>query len=307
MDPILTIWWLGDGKPGHANQALGLVEAIARLHPCAIHELSLAGKPGLLSRLGAALRASAGLPKPDLIVAAGHATHPALLWLARRHRVPSIVLMRPSLPLSWFDLCLAPDHDFIQAPAVANVLTTNGALNRVVAKAATPRHGGLLLVGGPSATHDWDAERLLDALASISGGGGPWRLTDSRRTPPGFLAQMRERLPAVTICPHVETPRDWLPTCLAEAAEVWVTEDSVSMVYEALSSGARVGLLPVPRSKQDTRVLRGLGHLVDAGFVTPYERWLQTRTLTAPPEPLQEAARCARAVLAKLFPALPPS
>ncbi|MEI6675083.1 MAG: ELM1/GtrOC1 family putative glycosyltransferase [Verrucomicrobiota bacterium] len=280
---------------------------MARLHPCAIHEISLAGKRGLWARLGAARRASAALPTPDLIIAAGHATHPALLWLARQHRVPSIVLMRPSLPLRWFDLCIAPAHDFTHPPAAATVLTTNGALNRVLARATAPRHGGLLLVGGPSTTHDWDASSLLEALAGISGGGGPWKLTDSRRTPPGFLAQMRQRLPAVTICPHVETPRDWLPTCLAEAAEVWVTEDSVSMVYEALSSGARVGLLPVPRSKPDTRVLRGLGQLVDAGFVTPYERWLQTRTLTPPPESLQEAARCARVVLTRFFPSLPPS
>jgi len=86
-----------------------------------------------------------------------------------------------------------------------------------------------------------------------------------------------------------------------------VTEDSVSMVYEALSSGARVGLLPVPRSKQDTRVLRGLDQLVEAGFVTPYARWLKTRTLTPPPEPLQEAARCAHVVLTRFFPSLPPS
>ena len=301
--PILSIWVLGDGKPGHENQAPGLAEALGRLRPCAIERISLAGQHGWLDRLGAALRMASALPKPDLLVAAGHATHPALLWLARKHRVPSIVLMRPSLPLRWFDLCIAPSHDFRQTPAAAHVLTTMGALNRVQAVPAATRRGGLLLVGGPSATHSWDANGLLDALARIcsDAGSGPWQLTDSRRTPPGFLEQVRHRLPEVVVFPHAQTPPDWLPGRLAEAADVWVSEDSVSMVYEALSSGARVGLLPVPRSKPDTRVLRGLGKLVDAGWVTPYQDWQPIRGLAAPPQPLQEAARCAAVVLTKFF------
>ena len=151
MAPILSIWVLGDGKPGHQNQALGLAEAVARLRPCSIRQISLAGKRGLVGRLRAALQAAAGLPKPDLLIAAGHATHPALLWLAKKLRVPSIVLMRPSLPLRWFDLCIAPAHDFRHAPTAPNVLTTLGALNRVQANSTTAsRCGGLLLVGGPS-------------------------------------------------------------------------------------------------------------------------------------------------------------
>ncbi|KAB2642184.1 MAG: hypothetical protein DVB26_03435 [Verrucomicrobia bacterium] len=303
--PILSIWVLGDGKPGHKNQALGLAEALGRLRPCKIQQVSLVGIRGWFARLRAvtALRPSASLPKPDLLIAAGHATHPALLWLACIHRVPSVVLMRPSLPLRWFDLCIAPAHDFRRAPASTHVLTTMGALNRVQPSPTATRRGGLLLVGGPSATHAWDGDGLLEALARVcdEGGGGPWQLTDSRRTPLGFLERVRQRLPAVAVFPHAETPPDWLPARLAEAADVWVTEDSVSMVYEALSSGTRVGLLPVPRSKPDTRVLRGLGQLVNAGWVTPYSAWCPSRGLAAPPQPLQEATRCAELVLTKFF------
>ncbi len=304
---ILSIWLLGDGKLGHENQALGLAEAMARLRTCEIQRISLAGHRGLLARMRAASVASAALPPPDLIVAAGHATHPALLWLARKHRVPGIVLMRPSLPVSWFDLCIAPAHDFKHAPASPNILTTIGALNRVHVNAAAPRRGGLMLVGGPSVTHAWNAEELLDALDCISGaaGSGPWQLTDSRRTPPDWLAQARQRLPQVTLFNHAATTSDWLPACLAAAAEVWVTEDSVSMIYEALSSGARVGLLPVPRKQRDTRVLRGLDQLAENGWVTSYASWCQTRQLAAPPQPLREADRCAQEILTRFFPNRP--
>ena len=305
MAQPLTIWLLGDGKPGHENQALGLAEALARLRPCAIHRLSLAGTHGLIARVRLASRLGAALPKPDLILAAGHATHPALLWLARKHHARSIVLMRPSLPLRWFDLCIAPAHDFPHGATPATVITTRGALNRVRAPdPSSPRHGGLILIGGPSVSHDWDEPALLAELTAIvtAPGGGLWQLTNSRRTPPGLLDRVRETLPALELFPHDATASDWLPARLAAAAAVWVTEDSVSMVYEALTSGARVGLLPVPRKRPDTRVLRGLAELIESGFVTPYASWHETRTLPPSPHPLREADRCAELVLARFFP-----
>jgi uncharacterized protein len=40
-----------------------------------------------------------------------------------------VVLMKPSLPRRWFDLCILPQHDGIAADA--HTLVTEGALNRV--------------------------------------------------------------------------------------------------------------------------------------------------------------------------------
>ena len=296
----LTLWLLGDGKAGHENQSLGLAEALGRRTPCASHRISLAGTAGLIGRIRAASAASAGLPAPDLIVAAGHATHPSLLWLARRLQVPSIVLMRPSLPLSWFDLCIAPAHDFPPGtPTRPNLLLTCGALNRVAPpEEVAVRTGRMILVGGPSAAHGWDGATLLQALHPISASGG-WQLADSRRTPAGFVAEIRRHLPAIQVVPHQQTTPDWLPGQLAAAAEVWVTEDSVSMIYEALSSGAKVGLLPAPRLKPSSRVLRGVDELIANHSLTPFASWLTTRALTLPAEPLREADRCAAEVLGR--------
>ncbi len=295
----LTIWLIGDGKPGHENQSLGLAEAISRRVPSGIHRISIAGVKDVFRRVRSAVAGSAGLPKPDLIIAAGHATHPSLLWLARKHRARSVVLMKPSLPLSWFDLCIAPGHDFPNGGDHANLILTRGALNRVVPSGDGPRSGGMILIGGPSANHGWDGESLLAALAEIAG-AGVWQLTDSRRTPAGFITEIRKRLPAVRIFPHSETTPDWLPSKLAAAAEVWVTEDSVSMIYEALGSGARVGLLPVPRLKENSRVLGGLEELSAESYLTPFSQWQATKALPAPPTILREADRCAGLVLDRL-------
>ncbi|MES2439041.1 MAG: mitochondrial fission ELM1 family protein [Verrucomicrobiota bacterium] len=299
MTEPLIIWLLGDGKPGHENQSLGLTDAIARTVSCEIHRISLAGKRGLFTRIKAASRASAGFPKPDLIIAAGHATHPSLLWLARRHHARSVVLMRPSLPMAWFDLCIVPAHDFPNGCERGNLVLTRGALNRVAPPGDSPRSGKMILIGGPSASHGWDGGELLAALTEISANGG-WQLTDSRRTPDGFIDKIRKQLPAIEIFPHHQTTPEWLPGKLATADEVWVTEDSVSMVYEALSSGAKVGLLPVPRLQENSRVLRGLEELVARKFLTPFADWEGTRRLTQPPETLREADRCAAMVLDRM-------
>ncbi len=70
-----------------------------------------------------------------------------------------------------------------------------------------------------------------------------WTLTTSRRTPVDFLAQLDVDRPQLTVVPCAQTGPDWLPEQLARAAQVWVTQDSVSMIYEALTAGAAVGLL----------------------------------------------------------------
>lgn len=294
-----TLWVITDGKPGHENQSLGLADAIARLTPATIHPISLVGTSGPFARVRAALRACATLPPPDFIISAGHATHVPLVWLARKFHARSILLMRPSLPMGFFDLCIAPEHDFPNGHPSQKLILTRGALNRVAPSNVSDRSTRMILVGGPSKIHGWDSEALLLALEEITA-TGKWQLTDSRRTPAGLLDEIRKRLPAIEVFPHQETGPTWLPEKLAAAAEVWVTEDSVSMIYEALSSGAKVGLLSVPRLKSDTRVLQGLEKIIGSGFITRFADWQTSQHLAAPPETLREADRCAAWVVENL-------
>jgi mitochondrial fission protein ELM1 len=296
-DGSLTLWLIGDGKPGHENQSLGLAEAIQRRVACEIHRISVAGKGGFFGRIRAAFAQSAALPSPDFIIAAGHATHLPLLWLARKYSAKSIVLMRPSLPLACFDLCIAPAHDFPKKPQRKNLILTRGAINRVHV-GELPKNGRFILIGGPSKTHGWDPAAMMDMLGKLTTAGG-WQLTDSRRTPESFLEQVKKHLPNIEIFSCKETAPDWLPDKLSRAKEVWVSEDSVSMIYEALSSGARVGLLPVPRLNHHSRVLRGIDELIVDGFITPFVDWQKTGCLSPAPEALNEAERCAEIVLGR--------
>lgn len=298
--PQLQIWILSDGKPGHENQSLGLVEAMARSTPCQFHKINLPKRKLLIDPL---IREQK-LPPPDLLVAAGHSTHLPLLWLARRYNAPCVVLMKPSIPANWFDLCLVPRHDLKDSSSVGDTIEpTHGALNRVAPAENTSRQGGLFLIGGPSKAHGWETRTTIESLKEILGSSPirPWSLTDSRRTPDDFIVALAPLAGDLAIFPHQKTGPEWLPARLAQAEEVWVTEDSVSMIYEALTSGARVGLLPVPQLKKDSRVNRGIELLAKEGYVTRFTDWQNTRQLRPAPDRLQEAQRCATIVLERFF------
>jgi mitochondrial fission protein ELM1 len=119
-------------------------------------------------------------------------------------------------------------------------------------------------------------------------------LTTSRRTPDSFIKELKIMdLPRLQIVPYSATGPGWLPQQLHDAAQVWVSEDSVSMIFEALTAGAAVGLLRVPALRQ-SRIIQGVGRLVSAHWVTPFERWQQGETLPKPVQILAEAQRCAR-------------
>jgi mitochondrial fission protein ELM1 len=300
----LEIHVLSDGKPGHENQSYGLAEAIGRLRPVTTSKIHLAGLRGPFARLKKAFKEAEHLPKPRLLIGAGHAVHPALLALSRAYDTPCVLMMKPTLPAALFDLCLVPEHDLEGREPQDHVVPTIGALNRVPPPDDRSRHGGLILLGGPSSSHGWDAAAVETAICSIvcSGKDRPWRITDSRRSPAGALDSLTKACPALAAYPHGETGRDWLPQRLAEAAEVWVTEDSISMIYEALSSGAKVGLLPVPATKKAGRVARGVERLAQEGFVTRFAAWSPTDGLAEPPQVLREADRCAAIVLKRLIP-----
>jgi mitochondrial fission protein ELM1 len=257
---------------------------------CEIHRISIAGKGGPFGRICVSLKAGTKLPRPDFIIAAGHATHLPLLWLARKYSAMSIVLMRPSLPLACFDLCIAPSHDFPKKPQRKNLILTRGAINRV-RSVDSERTGKLILIGGSSKTHGWDSAAMMDMLARVTA-TDDWQLTDSRRTPKGFLELIKKNLPNIEIFSCKETAPDWLPDELSRAKEVWVSEDSVSMIYEALSSGACVGLLPVPRLNSRSRVLSGVDELIADGFLTQFANWQKSGQLAKVPKPFHEADRC---------------
>jgi mitochondrial fission protein ELM1 len=296
----LTAWLLRDGRPGHDSQVHGLVAALGRHADLMVSDIEVPP----LRRLLVGRDPFAGRPAPDLLIGAGHATHLPLLFARRRHGGRSVVLMRPSLPLTWFDLCFVPEHDGV-APG-PHVELTHGVVN-AVQPSPGPRDGsGLLLIGGPSRHHDWDGADLLSQVGGIvtKEPDRRWTLTTSRRTPERFAAEASALgLPNLEVLPAATTPPGWLARRLATTEVAWVSEDSVSMVYEALTGGAAVGLLALPPRGGTGRVLRGLDRLLADEWVTTYARWCESGTVPPPRVGFNEAERCAIHLLERWWPA----
>lgn len=203
--------------------------------------------------------------------------------------------MKPSLPVSWFDRCIAPMHDFPEGYSHECVILTHGALNRM-SPADQERKGGLILVGGApkgQSLNGGDMEKMISEICSE----GEWILGDSRRSPDGWLEGLKGKWANVELVSHRTTGPDWVRERMQRAAEIWVTQDSVSMVCEAAASGARVGVLPLPGVKPRERVNRGIDSLVADGYVTRYETWRAARCLPVSKGPLLEADRCAGMLL----------
>lgn len=304
MQTPLTIWRFTDGKRGHENQTLGLVEALRSLTPMNEQVISCADfKWHLSDWFQKRFPLGEGYALPDLLLGAGRLTHRPMLCAKRAHRAPAVVLMNPAAWLrSRFDLCFVPEHDAVNG---ANVVATRGALTAVQPGGEHAADRGLFLIGGPSAHHAWDGETIVAAVRKIVEQSPTihWTLTTSRRTPVETTEHLLGLgLAGLEVIPVEQTSADWVPAKLATSSAAWVTEDSVSMVYEALSSGAATGTLPVPRKNAQSRVVRGLDRLVEDGHVTRFDPSLPVSVPTQSASEFNEAGRCARILLQRFFP-----
>ncbi len=314
----MNIWHLSDGKAGHVAQARGLFVALER-QGIAVHSTDISISTvsrlalllhwlsaGLIGRLPVVLQ---GQPAPDLIVGVGHATHLALILLQKIFPTSrSVVLMRPTLPISWFDFAIVPGHDYReQVPKVpAHVLISKGVLNPLVNEERHVKNRHLILIGGASKRYGWAEEALVTQLHALlttlqqNAAVESVILTTSRRTPDTFLTQLSQAgLPHnLQVFPVSETPAGWLFEQLQQADVVWVTKDSGSMLFEALTAGCHVGLLEMPQIKQDT-VTAATDLLAEQRFFLPLRAYLHGESFASVP-PLIEADRAVTWLLAQL-------
>jgi uncharacterized protein len=292
-----VIWRFRDGRTGHENQVVGLSEAIARNCNAQFFDVYLnRSLRGLKSFLPNRLSFASNLPAPDLLIGAGHSTHLPLLTFQKRFGGKTVVIMKPSLPTALFNLCLIPAHDNLMFQP-CNVLRTEGSLNRIQPATQQDSRRGIFLIGGPSRHFAWSDEDVLRQILSVTQKESmQWTLATSERTPESFVRAWRNQIREIPLVTSQECSSQWLPEQLAECGVSWVTCDSMSMIYEALTAGTRVGLLELPRLNDD-RISRNIHRLVATGRTVTTNQWLAGRKLPIPARPFSEANRCASMIV----------
>jgi len=310
MSSPCEIWHLSDGKPGHLNQVRGLIAALRKRVDLNVHVIDVPSRTrSLWQWMRRKFPSGASLPDPALILGAGQATHLAMLAARSSRGGKTIVMMAPQLPVRWFDLCIVPEHDEVLPRD--NIIFTKGAINNIEPSNSASPSRGLILVGGPSKNYDWNAAALTQQIQAVVARDESiaWTLTTSRRTPPDFAAALAAlALPNLMIVPAEQTPQGWVGDRMKECGLVWVTEDSVSMVYESLTSGAAVGLLAMPRGRTGrvlrpgiARVMAGLEQLVREQMITTFDAWQISGELRSPPMKIDEADRCGQIVFERFL------
>ena len=85
----------------------------------------------------------------------------------------TVVIMKPSLPYSWFDLCFIPKHDGV--PEKSGIFLTNGSINYIENEKKHNKSKGLIVIGGMTAfgaamresgTANWLAGGIQSAFES---------------------------------------------------------------------------------------------------------------------------------------------
>ena len=293
------IWRFSDGRPGHDTQSQGLVTALAELASFQYHDVQLPVPLHQYPKLiFGHMPSGSRLPKPDIVIGAGHATHIPMLLSKWKHRSIAIVLMRPSIPMSLFDFCLVPQHDNYKA--TETLITTEGPLNSIKPVSDKNPVQGLILIGGPSRHFDWDETALLQQLQKVVNTHGiSWILTDSPRTPASTRAILKNLAGKAVDYRPFHGGSAWLAELMGEASTIWVSEDSMSMIYETLSSGAAVGVLRVP-ALSNNKLSTVAESLAKQQMLTLFDEWQEQETLPRPPRLLNESRRCAEEILQRM-------
>ena len=232
------------------SQAVGLAEAVG--WPFEARTIRLRAPwswlPGHLCPAALSGLREPLLPRwPDLLITCGRRNVAVSIAIRRasRERTFTVHVQNPHVPACFFDLVVPPRHDGLSGE---NVLRTRGALHRIapatLEAAAATWHGRLgcptvaVLLGGDSRTHRFTPRRakaLADGLALID---GSVVITPSRRTPTEVVTMLRRRLPRAWVWDG-SGDNPYLGM-LALGRHLVVTEDSVSMVSEAASTGKPV-------------------------------------------------------------------
>lgn len=288
------IWIITDGRLGHLNQLRGLIGRVQDKADVELHWLDLSVQPFSYAGRRGLLRQFDAQEKPDWVIAAGSKTHLPMLWCKWVMGAKAFLLMRPSLPLWMFDAVCMPYHD--SPPKRHAVLGTYGVINHIIPSyEGRNQHQGLVLLGGINTHFCWDNAVIIEQLRRIaaSSPNTEWLVSDSPRTPVGLLEELANlALANVKILPYAETGSGWLPKILSVVGQVWVSCDSVSMVYESVSSGAPTGLLDL-EPLRESRVTKSMAQLATSGLATAFVDADLTKPLSPAERPLWEADRAA--------------
>ena len=252
---------------------------------------------------------------PEVIISSGGKSVLLGRALSLRFGVPFIYVgERKPFPSAWFHTYFTPASRELEANGeLLEQIPT--ALSPMVARAAAEREGWTannlwaMVIGGPSRSHryrehDWDAlARGMNGLHASH--GIRWLVTTSRRTPLSVERRLRKNLDPEAKRYAIwwnQKPEKKMAAMLGAAEKVYVTQDSMTMVTEAIGSG-RPTIALSPRSvrfPEDSFLPGYLDRLQERGFlgrasIDDLETWIH-QAPSSPPQASPTVAMATRLI-----------
>ena len=293
----INIWLIMDGKRGHEKQSEYLVQALQNLADIEITKMNAMFLKPFISKL-LKLFNFGSIKKPDLIIGTGHATHLHMIFSKILNGGKTVVIMKPSLPHSWFDLCLIPKHDGVSEKS--GIFLTNGAINNIENEKKHNNSKGLIVLGGKSKHFNWDNQEVMLQINNIINQHPKiqFKIATSRRTPKDLINHLDDNLKKnIPVYEYEKVKKNWFMEEAKLSKFAWITEDSISMIYELIASGSNITLIRLEH-KYDSKISIEISRLVDTGFINTYDgKRKKTNNLSFN----NEAKRCANFILNKWF------
>lgn len=309
MDP-LKIKAFFDGRPGHEKQTRGILNSLQMLTDIEADIVNI--KPTFKTDVSSCFSLAKAFLIPstnqriDLAIGTGRHTHIPVLASGKKLGARTVTCMSPSpLLVNFFDLCLVPDHDKIVHRA--NIIKTSGPPNLSNNIGEHNKGEGLILIGGLCSHHHWNSTEIMSMVKSITGRETRinWAISSSPRTPDDIISMIINYAENTRNCQfysYRDTPDGWVEEHYNKCKTVWVTSDSISMVYEAITAGCRVGILPVAKRNKKNKFNLSEQNLISAKYATHYQDWHENNDFAQHDISLNEAERCARLILKKWWP-----
>ncbi|MBW1698350.1 MAG: mitochondrial fission ELM1 family protein [Deltaproteobacteria bacterium] len=305
-----------DGRPGHEKQTKSILTAMARMTPVDIRFINI--QPGSFLKglldwvryLGSRFFLPTGLEDVvslDLIIGTGAFTHIPMIRLKRKCTAKLVTCMTPAFSLiREFDLCFIPRHDR-PVPGKNIMVTTGPPICPGLTRAPDPLKGLVLIGGIDRRSHRWRSDMLIEQVRTIltKEKALTWTIASSRRTPKQTIDGIEKLLTQTghhSFYRAEDTPAGWIETQYKENSFVWVTADSISMIFEAITAGCRVGILPVEWKSQRSKFKRCVEELIEKRWVSSFDRWISGNQEMTERKELNEAARCAVEILKRWWP-----
>ena len=293
--PVLKVWCLSDGKPGHYNQSKGLLQTLGLGYTLQLEWLDMrlrfrwlrwlmriminrgVANQWLVNRHELTLPAG----KPDLILSTGGNTsflNAALASLlgCKNYYLGSLRGLNPERFTLVFTIepVTGATNNIVMPLAPVPV---DHEARRQASEALKKEHQGPLwtmLIGGSTREYRY-AEEEWQALAAemnrlAMAHGIRWLITTSRRTGEKIEQALQQALDADHLAEAVwyaAQPRKVMTAYLGSAERIFCTEDSLSMLTEAVTSGKPVTSL-YPASCQPAATYQAaIQRLVEQGWI----------------------------------------